>query len=176
MKSHGKQYNHTPIDQRLWKVLLVNAETHSGGNDVPSGENVSSSEARRDGFVCSMWVYNYHVSALVLMVYWLVGRCISLKRKRTEYWWKLKTSLHGCWEEEKVECKNLAVGENTPFCASTSWVRVLWIVQYSTMRFVFMLKSKWSTCTRTYVLMKQCVFPFILRFSLDVLRVYLLPL
>uniref|UniRef100_A0A7N2N1W6 Uncharacterized protein n=1 Tax=Quercus lobata TaxID=97700 RepID=A0A7N2N1W6_QUELO len=46
----------------------MNAETHSSGNDVPSGEKVSSSEARRDGFVCSVWDCNYRVSALVLMV------------------------------------------------------------------------------------------------------------
>ena len=62
----------------------MNAETHSGSNDIPSGEKVSSSEARRDGFVYFVWVCNYHVSALVLMVYFrMVGRSISMKRKRT---------------------------------------------------------------------------------------------
>ena len=52
MKSHGKQYNHTPTYQRAWEVrhnLPVNAETHSGGNDVPSREKVSSSEGRTEG-------------------------------------------------------------------------------------------------------------------------------
>ena len=53
-------------------------------NDIPHGENVSSSEARRDGFVCSEWDWNYRVSALVLMVYCrMVGRFGSLKAKST---------------------------------------------------------------------------------------------
>ena len=54
--------------EKLDRIIPVNAETHSGGNDVPSGEKVSSSEARRDGFVCSVWDCNYRVSAFVLMV------------------------------------------------------------------------------------------------------------
>ena len=54
------------------------------GNDVPRKENVSLSEARRDGFICSMWDCNYRVSALVLIVYCrMVGRFGSLKTKRT---------------------------------------------------------------------------------------------
>ena len=62
----------------------MNVETHGGGNDIPSGKKVSSSEARRDGFICFVWDCNYRVSALVLMVYYrMVGRCISLKTKRT---------------------------------------------------------------------------------------------
>ena len=53
------------------------------GNDVPCRENVSWSEARRDGFVCSVWDCNYCVLALVLMVYCrMVGRFGSLKTKR----------------------------------------------------------------------------------------------
>ena len=55
------------------------------GNDVPRGENVSWSEARRDGFVCSVWDCNYRVSAELLMVYcrMVPGRFGSLKTKRT---------------------------------------------------------------------------------------------
>ena len=52
IKPHEKQYNHTPTDQRAWEVihnLPVNAETHSGGNDVPSGEKVSLSKGRTEG-------------------------------------------------------------------------------------------------------------------------------
>ena len=64
----------------------MNVETHSGGNDIPSGENVSLSKRRTEEikFVCSEeWVYNYRVSS-VLIVYWLMGRCNSLKRKMME--------------------------------------------------------------------------------------------
>ena len=69
--------------EKLDETVPVNAETHSSGNDVPIGEKVSSSEARSDGFVCSVWDCNYCVSALVLMVYCrMVGRCISLKTRR----------------------------------------------------------------------------------------------
>ena len=62
-------------------MVPVNVEFDD--NDVPRGENVSWSEARRDGFVCSVWDCNYRVSALVLMVYCrMVGRFGSLKMKR----------------------------------------------------------------------------------------------
>ena len=62
----------------------MNAETYSGGNDVPNEEKVSLSESRRDGFVCSVWDCNYSVSAFLLMVYCrMVGRCVSLKTMRT---------------------------------------------------------------------------------------------
>ena len=129
--------------EKLDETVPVNAETHSSGNDVPIGEKVSSSEARSDGFVCSVWDCNYCVSALVLMVYCrMVGRCISLKTRRMGHWLKLKTSLHGSWEKER-ECKNLAVGKNAAFCPSASWVREC-CEQYrlGSKHFVFMLTKK----------------------------------
>ena len=52
MKSLMKNNITTPTDQRAWKViwlLPVNAETHSGGNGVHSGEEVRSSEGRTEG-------------------------------------------------------------------------------------------------------------------------------
>ena len=171
LKPHGKQYNHTPTDQRVWKVrhnLLVNAETHNSGNNVPSGERESLSEAQRDGFVCFMWDCNYRVSAHVLMVYCrMVGMSISLKRKRTGHWWKLKTSLHGSWKEERVECENFSCWrECTVLCFCFVGQRLVnSTVQCNT--FCVLCSSQWSTCTRTYVLMKRCVFA---HFSWDFLR------
>ena len=35
----------------------------------------------------------------------MVGRFGSLKMKRMGHWWKLKTSLYGSWEEERVGCE-----------------------------------------------------------------------
>ena len=62
-------------------MVPVNVEFDD--NDIPRGENVSWSEAGRDGFVCSVWDCNYRVLALVLMVYCrMVGRFGSLKMKR----------------------------------------------------------------------------------------------
>jgi len=52
MKSYGKQHINTPTDQRAWEVrhnLPVNAETHNGGNNVPSREKVSCYWWRTEG-------------------------------------------------------------------------------------------------------------------------------
>ena len=51
MKPYGKQYNHTNSSKSMRTIhnLPVNAETHSGGNDVHSREKLCSSEGRTKG-------------------------------------------------------------------------------------------------------------------------------
>ena len=84
LKPHGKQYNHTPTDQRVWEVrhnLPVNAETHSSGNDTPNGEKVSSSKGLTEAGLDVFFAYSS-----VLMVVWsVVGRWNSFQKSTLHY-------------------------------------------------------------------------------------------
>ena len=137
-------HNHTPISKRVWKVRQNSThECRVSRQWCPTWREGELELALRDGFVCSVWNCNYRVSALVLMVYYkMVGRFGSLKTKRTGHWWKLKTSLHGSWEEERVECENCSRWrERTVLCyyfIGQSFVNST----VQAMHFVFMLTKK----------------------------------